>query len=166
MSHTFEELVSREIDGLYHGALFLNGGDPDEAEHLLMQAMGSAFHDFDEVGTAGGGQQWLEERLARTFVASRLESESSSSAATTSGAPASPASSSDALYTAARDVPHLARVALWLVLLQRWPHARARETLRIDEGELRALLRYRHALVAQLWSDGRSRDGKDRHVVT
>ena len=72
MSHTFEELVLREIDSLYHGALFLSGGDPAEAESLLVRAVGSAFHA--EIGTAAGSQHWLEERLVHTFVTNRSAS--------------------------------------------------------------------------------------------
>ena len=33
---TFEEFAGRHIDGLYHGALFLNGGEEPPAEDLVL----------------------------------------------------------------------------------------------------------------------------------
>ena len=164
MSHTFEELVLREIDSLYHGALFLSGGDPAEAESLLVRAVGSAFHA--EIGTAAGSQHWLEERLVHTFVTNRSASGSTLPPVTGPNVQAPPVLSSGQLCAAAHDVPPVARAALWLVLLRRWPHQRAREALRIDQGELRVLLQYRHALVADLLADHGAGAGTDRHVVT
>jgi DNA-directed RNA polymerase specialized sigma24 family protein len=156
MSRTFEELATREIDGLYQGALFLTAGDEDDAENLLLDTLGRSFNRFRASQDVEDISRWLEGRLVSTF----LETHPRDARA---GRPAAPLEripthsheifaglDAPGLHMAAAAVPWAARAALWLVLLRRWPYADASDVMGVDEGVLKDLLRYRHTLMGAI----------------
>lgn len=153
MSRTFEELATREIDGLYQGALFLTAGDEEHAEDLLLDTVRGSFSRFRTTQSVEDIGRLLEGQLVSTFMETHPRDVR---AAGLEGPPARLAAGShdafaglDAsrLYVAAASVPWAARAALWLVLLRRWAYADASHVMGVDERVLKDLLRYRHTLM-------------------
>jgi len=57
------------IDGLYHGALFLQGGEESTAEDLVLWTMTGAFKQFKRIERRSVTEQWLEGKLVEAFLA-------------------------------------------------------------------------------------------------
>jgi DNA-directed RNA polymerase specialized sigma24 family protein len=135
MPLTFEELVGRDLDSLYRGALFLAGGQETDAEDLLSSTLREAFHAYRSAGVSSAeAENWLEGRLVMRAL---VELDGLSLQGT---AP------KRALYRGAAEIPLRARVALWLVLMRRWSYAATAERLQVDRDGLRELLSYRERL--------------------
>ncbi len=153
MPHTFEELATRELDGLYQGALFLSGGREGDAESLLVSALARSFHLYGTVDAEDDLGRWLEGKLVATHMTRAPDQE-----AIRPSDPGSRPGSFDArvfeeldargLNRAAGSVPHAARAALWLVLLRRWSYDDAAGVMKVDRETLADLLRFRHTLVS------------------
>ncbi len=138
MPQTFEELVGRELDLLYRGALFLTGGGEAAAEDLLVDTLRGAFHTYRSAHVAeGDSQRWLEGCLAQKALI------------LLKGA-GPPGTTVSKLYDAAADMPIGPRVAIWLVLMRRWSYAAAADRLQVDREGLRELLKHRQRLVAAI----------------
>ncbi len=69
MRETLEEFTGRHIDGLYHGALFLNGGDEVPAEELVLWTLTGAFQEFRQIGGGSNLERWIERKLVEVFLA-------------------------------------------------------------------------------------------------
>ena len=69
MHRTFEELAGQEIDGLYHGALFLKAGEEAAAEDLVLWTLTGAFQSFRQDLSQSDASRWLEDKLVRAFLA-------------------------------------------------------------------------------------------------
>ena len=69
MHHTFEEFAGRHIDGLYHGALFLNAGEERPAEDLVLWTLTGAVQAFRRIEEGTASAQWLEGKLVDVFLA-------------------------------------------------------------------------------------------------
>ncbi len=160
MPHTFEEIVSAEIDGLYHGALFLSGGDEVLAVDLLVAAVSTAYGRFPAAGSDDPGR-WLEGHLARSYLdtAPGHEAPAEPGGVEVRLPVTAPPPSARELCAAAASVPPVARAALWLVGLRRWRHGEAEALLGVDRGELRRLLLYRHALLQSAIRGSGGRNG-------
>jgi DNA-directed RNA polymerase specialized sigma24 family protein len=183
MNETFEELAGHHIDGLYHGALFLNAGEEPPAEDLVLWTLTGAFQEFRMIEEKGGVERWLEGRLVSVFLA-RMVSDPTGEVSTdavsgedfptdqvSTDAPASfqPSSAAlkidpEALFGAAMDIPPLARAAVWLVLFRRWSYDEASSALDTGVEGLKDLLRYRQVLLAAVvrWSADRNGTDHDR----
>jgi DNA-directed RNA polymerase specialized sigma24 family protein len=175
MHETFEELAGRHIDGLYHGALFLNAGEEPPAEDLVLWTLTGASQEFRQIDEAGGEQRWLEARLVRVFLARRgsgstddgstdvLSGEdlSKDDVPATDPPPASLEIDPDALFGSAANMPPRARAAIWLVLFRRWSYDAAASALDADADGLKELLRYRHVLLTALVRRSADRNGTD-----
>jgi DNA-directed RNA polymerase specialized sigma24 family protein len=167
MSKTFEELATQEIDGLYQGALFLTAGDEGEAEQLLIDTLGRSFHQFAASDTVEDIRRWLEGRLVSTFLEHRVGIEEPAPRRNRpSGQPGAKAAfgalDGKALHLAAATVPWGARVALWLVLLQRWSYADASAAMGVSSDVLRNLLEYRHTLMGAILGSNTGNAGARR----
>lgn len=148
----FEEIVSREIDALYQGALFLTGGAPEDAERLLADSVRASFriHRTAQLDVDVGA--WLQGRLVEDFLSGQtpvsLVPLPAFSVAAHAGSP-----EFKRVYRAAAAVPALARAVLWLVLFRRWRHEAVMDQLNLERAELRDLLGYRHSLVATVMGE-------------
>lgn len=164
MSHTFEELAGKEVDGLFQGALFLQAGDEAAAEDLLLWTLTKAFHVFRETGGGENPDQWLEGRLVYEFLGLLPKSDAAAQAlAAELESPAQHVGSVDpgALHEAAGRVPARARAALWLVVLRRWTYGEASAALHTNTEDLKDLLRFRHTLMAAVLRPRNGRNGTD-----
>lgn len=179
MHRTFEELAGREIDGLYHGALFLKAGEEAAAEDLVLWTLTGASQSFRRGLSPSDASRWLEDRLVRAFLAG----EAPAGEAPAGEAPAgeAPLDSEDgpidaaepvrtpsavqaeidpqALFMAAERVPPRARAALWLVIFRRWTYDDASRALDTDPGSLKDLLSYRHVLLTALMRGSSEQSG-------
>ena len=68
VQQTFEEFAGRYIDDLYHGALFLNGGEEPPAEDLVLWTLTGAFQEFRQIGDVSAAAEWIEEKLVEVFL--------------------------------------------------------------------------------------------------
>ncbi len=164
MSQTFEELVGREVDGLFQGALFLQAGAEAAAEDLLLWTLTRAFHVFRDTGGGERTRQWLEGRLVHEFLV--LLPKSDAAVQTHPGDLMSPSEHvgsvyPGALHAAAGQVPARARAALWLVVLRRWTYEEASLALHTTTEELKDLLRFRHTLMSAVLKPRNGRTGTD-----
>ena len=168
MRETLEEFTGRHIDGLYHGALFLNGGEEVPAENLVLWTLTGAFQEFRQIEEGGASERWIERKLVEVFLARTMSGDDGS----TDGdgfsldAPASHGPSSgaveidpEALFGAAAKMPPLARAAIWLVVFRRWPYDEASRVLGTDVDGLKDLLRYRQVLVTAVVRGALGRNG-------
>ncbi len=159
MRETLEEFSGRHIDGLYHGALFLNGGEELSAEDLVLWTLTGAFQEFRQLEEGSATERWIERKLVEVFLARTVPGDdestdgvgSSADGAVTRG-PSSGAMEIDpeALFGAAAKMPPLARAAIWLVVVRRWSYGEASSVLGTDVEGLKDLLRYRQVLVTAL----------------
>ena len=161
VSQTFEELVGRELDGLYQGALFLCAGDRRGAEELLVDTLTAAFAEHAAAGELGDAEGWLDARLTRSYL-SRAGQGVPSRRRRAAARPAPVPSAFDdmgaaELFTAAGALPPEPRAALWLVLFKRWSYDAAAQALTVDRDSLVELLRYRDALAGELVHASRSK---------
>ena len=69
MHQAFEELAGQHIDGLYHGARFLHGGEETSAQDLVLWTMTGAFQEFRHIEKESALEQWLERKLVEAFLA-------------------------------------------------------------------------------------------------
>lgn len=67
MHRTFEELAGQEIDGLYHGALFLKAGEEAAAEDLVLWTLTGAFQSFRRGLGHSDASRWLETNSSERF---------------------------------------------------------------------------------------------------
>lgn len=161
----FEAGLLEELDGLWQAATFLQCGDAEEAETLLVRAMASAArgHAAKEPGRPSAP---LEPHLIRMFldgVRSRSEETVVRPGVSPGQAPGPPdrqippngsATNADreipvaALHAAAASMPPSARAAIWLVLIRRWSYDDATALLGVDPGDLRELLRFQDVFAA------------------
>ena len=170
MHRTFEELASQEIDRLYRGALFLEAGEGQDAEDLLLSTLTAAFHAFRKVEQGTDAARWLEGRMVRAYLSALPEAGSNDGAPEVVGTHAPPLMGTVevdpfALYKAARSVPPRARAALWLVLLRRWKYVEASRVLETDLDDLKSLLAYRHLLMTAVLRGPEARDGTNRELM-
>ena len=170
MIETLEEFAGRHIDGLYHGALFLNGGEEPPAEDLVVWTLAGAFQEFRQIGTGRALERWIERKLVEVFLARTVPGDDGSTDLDgfSVNAPAShrPPSGAveidaDALFGAAAKMPPLARAAIWLVVFRRWPYGEASHVLGTDVDGLKDLLRYRQVLVTAVVRRSVDRNGTD-----
>lgn len=168
MAHTFEELATGELDGLYQGALFLSAGDEDQAESLLTDMLARSFQAFGTADSVDDITRWLEGKLVLTFLDRGLERLEAPKAASRMPERLDPsvfdALDARGLHAAAAAVPALARVALWLVLLRRWAYDEASEVLGLGRDGLQDLLRHRHTLMAAILGGTRGGVGRGRRT--
>lgn len=162
MGQTFEELIGPEIDGLYRGALFLTGGEPDEAERLLTDTLTGSFRAFraSQVTRGDDFKAQLDDRLLERFVRtlpSDLPSPYRHEALPATGIEELGA---EAILARVATLPGWARAALWLVQFRRIGYESAGERLGVGPAELNDLLAYRSALVAAVEDGGSHRTGK------
>ncbi|MBW3535108.1 MAG: hypothetical protein KY453_07820 [Gemmatimonadetes bacterium] len=150
----FEEVVTRELNSLYQGALFLCAGSRETAEELLERCLSEAFAAYPRDGLdEEEARRWLEGRLACAHVQRRPAGEPGGAAASCRPMDPPPSSADleslapDALFHGARVVPAHARLAIWLVHFCRWSYQDAADVLQVERGVLRRLLTYRHALI-------------------
>lgn len=185
MHQAFEELAGQHIDGLYHGALFLHGGEETSAQDLVLWTMTGAFQEFRRIKKERALEQWLERKLVEAFLA-RTEWGSTDGGATdafseedpstadlsTAGlstkVPSSHEPSSgaveidpEALFRAAAKLAPVARAAIWLVLFRRWRYEEACTVLKTDVAGLKGLLRGRHVLLTAVVWRSADRNGTD-----
>ncbi len=170
MLETLEEFAGRHIDGLYHGALFLNGGEAPPAEDLVLWTLTGAFQEFRKVGEGRASERWIEQKLVEVFLARRATGDDlwTDWGALSADTPVSQEPSSgpleidaDALFGAAAKIPPLARAAIWLVVFRRWPYGDASQALETDMDGLKDLLRYRQVLVTAVVRTSVDRNGTD-----
>jgi len=172
---TFEEFAGQYIDGLYHGALFLNGGVAPPAEDLVLWTLTGAFQDFRQIGEGTALEAWIEGRLVEVFLARSARSTDDGSTdalpADTSRAdvPWSQEASSgaveidgEALLRAGEKLPPRARAAIWLVLFRRWSYGEASRVLETDVEGLKGLLQYRQVLLTAVVSKSADWTGTDQ----
>jgi len=164
MHRTFEELAGQEIDGLYHGALFLKAGEEAAAEDLVLWTLTCASQSFRRGLSHSDASRWLEDRLVRAFLAGEAPLHSvdgpidgAEPVRVPSAVPAE--IDPQALFMAAERVPARARAALWLVIFRRWTYDDASLALDTDPGNLKDLLSYRHVLLTALMR-GSSEQGR------
>ncbi len=168
MHETFEERLAGALDALYQGALFLTAGDARATEDLLVQATSRGFAAYAADGMSGTSfGRCMEECLIRCFAGGLPPEDRAVAAYTGEDFPEpDPAQlrmvPPDALFRAARVVPPLARAALWLVTLRRWPYAEAARSLDVDREGLTALLTHRRGWLAALTAGGGDRSAASR----
>ena len=124
MHRTFEELAGQEIDGLYHGALFLKAGEEAAAEDLVLWTLTGAFQSLRRGLSHSDASRWLEDKRVRAFLAGEtpLDSEDGPiDGAEPVRFPSAVRAEIDpqALFMAAERVPPRAHAALWLVIFRR-----------------------------------------------
>lgn len=154
MSHTFEELAGEEVDGLFQGALFLQAGDEEAAEDLLLWTLTKAFHVFRETRGGESPDRWLEGRLVHEFLALIPNGDSAPRGHTAELDRRSRHVGSvdpGVLHEAAGQVPARARAALWLVVLRRWSYEEASAALQTNTEDLKDLLRFRNTLMSAVF---------------
>ena len=184
---TFEELAGQHIDGLYHGARFLHGGEETSARDLVLWTMTGAFQEFRRINKESALEQWLERKLVEAFLArtgwadpstadrstadrstADRSTEDSSTADLSIEVPSSQEPSSgaveidpEALFRAAAKLAPVARAAIWLVLFRRWRYEEACTVLKTDLAGLKGLLRGRHVLLTAVAWRSADRNGTD-----
>ena len=168
MRETLEEFAGRHIDALYHGALFLNGGEEVPAEDLVLWTLTGAFQEFRQIGGGSQLERWIERKLVEVFLARSVSGDEGSTVGdgldtSANGGPSSGAVEIDteALFRAAARMPPLARAAIWLVVFRRWPYDEASSVVGTDVDGLKGLLRYRQGLVTAVVSRTLDRSGTD-----
>ena len=169
MHRTFEELAGQEIDGLYHGALFLKAGEEAAAEDLVLWTLTGASQSFRGDLSPSDASRWLEDKLVRAFLAGEapagaapLDAEDGPiDGAEPVRVPSAVRAEIDpqALFMAAERVPPRARAALWLVIFRRWTYDDASRALDTDPGRLKDLLSYRHVLLTALMRGSSEQSG-------
>lgn len=173
MLETLEEFTGRHIDGLYHGALFLNGGEGPPAEDLVLWTLTGAFQEFRKIGEGRASERWIERKLVEVCLARTATGDDwwTDWDALVADAPASHGPSlgpveidSDALFGAAAKIPPLARAVIWLVVFRRWPYGDASQALETDMDGLKDLLRYRQVLVTAVVRTSVDRNGTDHDL--
>jgi DNA-directed RNA polymerase specialized sigma24 family protein len=168
---TFEEFATMHIDGLYRGALFLQGGDESTAEDLVLWTMTGAFKQFKRIEPGSATEQCLEGKLVEAFLArAGVDLAADDSVPVFSGDDPSFAEQEtltpldidpEALFRAAAKLPHVARAAIWLVLFRRWRYEEASGALKTDMAGLNALLRGRQVLLTAVVQRSEDRNGTD-----
>ncbi len=170
MLETLEEFTGRHIDGLYHGALFLNCGEGPPAEDLVLWTLTGAFQEFRRMGAGRASERWIERKMVQVFLARTMPDDDGSTEGDVllADVPESHGASSGAveidakaLFEAAAKIPPLARAAIWLVVFRRWPYGEASQALETDEDGLKDLLRYRVVLVTAVVRRSVDRNGTD-----
>lgn len=182
MHQTFEEFVGQHIDGLYHGALFLNAGEEPPAEDLVLWTLTGAFQEFRQMKEESASEPWLEGKLVDVFLA-RTASGSTAGGSIGDGSADDGSTDAlsgedlsadmpstgdgsveidpDALFRAAVHMPPLARAAVWLVVFCRWTYGEAANGLGADVDGLKDLLRYRQVLLKAVVRRSVEGDGTD-----
>jgi DNA-directed RNA polymerase specialized sigma24 family protein len=172
MHETFEEFVGRYLDDLYRGALFLNGGEASRAEDLVLWTVTGAFQAFRRID-GGATERWLDRKLVEAFLvrAGWDPTDPGSLEAFSGDVPATPDLTDtasgvleidpEALFRSAVKLPHVARAAIWLVLLRRWRYEEACDVLKTDVAGLKALLQGRHVLLTAVMRKSGDRNGTD-----
>ncbi len=157
MQETFEEIVSRELSGLYNGALFLSAGDGGRAESLLEDALVRAFPDFGAVPPRAG---WLDRVLVQEYL-EQADARPAKAVPPTDPLPfagmALAGVTADAFHRAAGLLPPAARVAIWLVVLRRWSYGDAADALGTNRDGVVSLLAWRDALLSVTLAGARRR---------
>lgn len=163
MSRTFEELAGEELDALYQGALFLAAGEGRRAEELLVEALESAFREHVRAPEETSSRRRLERRLVQSFLRREGADAAVAEAPRVRSRPRGPVPvlGAGGLFRAAGALPAAPRAALWLVMLRRWGYGEAAETLGVGKEQLKALLEYRHVLMAEAMKSGSRRNGTD-----
>ncbi len=170
MRETLEEFTGRHIDGLYHGALFLNGGEEPAAEDLVLWTLTGAFQEFRQIEKGSASERWIERKLVEVFLARTARGDDGSTEgdgfAVDAAAGQGPAAGTveidpEALFGAAADMPPFARAAIWLVVFRRWTYDDASSVLGTDVDGLKDLLRYRQVLVSAIVRRSVGRSGTD-----
>ena len=165
MNQTFEEFVGRHIDRLYHGALFLNAGQEPPAEDLVLWTLTGAFQEFRQIEEGSASEPWLEGRLVEVCLA-RTASGSTDNGLTDVPSSSDPPTGAveidpEALFTAAANMPPLARAAIWLVVFRRWSYDEASSVLETGVDGLKDLLRFRQVLLTAVMQRSVDRNGTD-----
>lgn len=162
MPETFEEIVGRRLPGLYAAARFVAAGDDQVAEELLSDALATAFsrHGTWEWDPTGLECALVDEVLRRWRLGIPPAGKR------TPGTPRGgrngprippPSVANDVLAgvdithfnRSARSLPLRARVAIWLVSLERWRYDEAAKALGVERDELLELLAWRDTLLAE-----------------
>lgn len=168
MPETFEELVSRRLPGLYAAARFLAAGEDRVAEDLLADALAAA---YSRHGTWAWDRTGLECALVDEVLhrwrmgippAGRGETVDPKSRRDPPWLP--PADLANEVLAdvdltrfnrSARHLPVRARLAIWLVSLERWRYDAAADALGVEREELLDLLAWRDALLAEALATSR-----------
>ena len=170
---TFEEFAGQRLDGLYHGALFLHGGEKPPAEDLVLWTLTGAIQEFREIEGLTAPEQWLEGKLVKVFLARAPSSGGFLVETPSVEAPSVEAPSShepfqgvmeidhEALFRAGAQLPPLARAAIWLVVFCRWSYDEASSVLETSLDGLKGLLQYRQVLVTAVLRKPLDRNGTD-----
>ncbi|MFQ5537995.1 MAG: hypothetical protein ACE5GJ_11165 [Gemmatimonadota bacterium] len=159
MPRTFEEIAGEELDGLYHGSLFLCGGDESRAEELLIAAIRRASASFADAPRRDGAPQrrWLEGLMVDTFLRSAPAPRPRVLGGRVPGREREAALAEVTprrLYHGAGRVPPRARGALWLVLVRRWRYTDVADALGVRPHALQDLLAYRDVVLSALLNGG------------
>lgn len=168
MSLTFEEHVSEELDTLFAGAVFLCGGDRERAETLVVDTVRTASTEFPGRARESSVSRWLEGLLAGTAwstgggdVDEVTPPRSAPDLAGDIDARTLEGMVWEDMVRAAAEIPQGPRVALWLVLLRRWPYDAAEEMMGIGRGTLRELLSYRSDFLQGLLTNASDEIGRE-----
>jgi DNA-directed RNA polymerase specialized sigma24 family protein len=159
----FEEVLSRRLTGLYGFALFVTGGRPDRAEALLLDVVERAFErhlDGEDAAAA------LDRSLVTEAVRAPEPVTSSSNyqfRPTPGDLRTIPSIEPAMLRRATLKIPLPARVAIWLVVVERRTYTEVGDLLGVDRDGLCTLLAWRDAMVGLALAEARGHDG---HVST
>jgi DNA-directed RNA polymerase specialized sigma24 family protein len=155
----FEEALSERLARLHSFALFIACDDARLAEDLLIRAVGHAFERYLK-GTSPGhaldrslieeAAPWREKRVSD--ASPTLERVSASRLTIQDG-------EAGALRRAAAAMPPLARVAVWLVVVERRTYAETERLLNVDRDELVRLLSWRDRMLLAVIRDRTSGNG-------
>lgn len=150
MTNTLEEQISAELDALWQAALFLAGGEWEEAEWLLGDTVTAASDDQLLMLHGDSGSDRLERFMVRRFFQGALRMSFAPRTAHRDGPPEKLEAEVAGLLRDAARVPARPRAALWLVVIRRRSYEEGASILGIDRNELRDLLEYREVLMTDV----------------
>jgi DNA-directed RNA polymerase specialized sigma24 family protein len=155
----FEEVLGRRLPGIYAFALFVTGDRGDRAETLLIATVEQAFERHlggedasDALDRSFVTEAWRIPGPRATRPIQPLRPTTQDLRAITSLEPA-------ALRQAALRVPVPARLAIWLVVVERRSYAEVTRILGVDRDTLSDLLAWRDAMIGLALAETRGSDG-------
>lgn len=162
---TFEEVLSQRLAGMYGFALFVAGDEAHRAQALLVASVEEAFaHHLDGEDAATA--------LDRAFLDQAMRSPEPRTLVYPPSLVPSPgarrtmvALSPSALRRAASRLPIAARLAIWMVMVERRTYADTARLLEVDLDHLSRLLEWRDSMISIAVSGARGRGGKRWGII-